>query len=165
MKNTIKSRKGFTLVELLVVVLIIGILAGVALPQYTQAVEKSRASEARTILKQIYEQHRLCKLDVSRDCTEKDFIQNMDISISGEADGDAVKTKNFKYLGRSGSSGSFVATRLNGPGYELVVYVRDTNGTINNPTVVCKASAGSSYASAEPGCKAVCGGVNCEFPI
>ena len=41
-----KDKKGFTLIEMLVVVLIIGILAGIALPQYRKSVEKAKLSEA-----------------------------------------------------------------------------------------------------------------------
>ena len=46
-------KQGFTLIELMVVVLIIGILSSIALPQYQRSVDKARAAEAVVTAKSI----------------------------------------------------------------------------------------------------------------
>lgn len=57
-----KNEKGFTLIEVLAVVLIIGILAAVGLPYYARVVERSRLSEVEQVLGNVVRDQRLMKV-------------------------------------------------------------------------------------------------------
>lgn len=48
------TSKGFTLIELMIVVLIIAILAALAIPRFMAVSTKNKQSEAKMVLKQIY---------------------------------------------------------------------------------------------------------------
>jgi type IV pilus assembly protein PilA len=69
----LKGQKGFTLIELMIVVAIIGILAAIAIPNFLTYQMKSRQSEAKTNLQAIrtseisFQAERGCYLSVTRE--------------------------------------------------------------------------------------------------
>lgn len=99
--------KGFTLIELMVVVIIIAILSMIALPQYQKAVEKSRAAEAITLGKTIIEaQNRSLDAFPNESVARKGAL---DVQLSGgtwntnTGDATTYTTKDFTYtLGETG---------------------------------------------------------------
>jgi general secretion pathway protein G len=56
------AKKGFTLVEILIVVIILGILAAIVIPQFTQASTEARISNLKTNLQTIRSQLLLYKM-------------------------------------------------------------------------------------------------------
>lgn len=95
-------KQGFTLVELLVVVLIIGILSAVALPQYTKTVEKARASEAVSTIYALEKAIDLWVLANGFPSTDNDtMIKDDELDISFSCDSfdseNCCLTKNFRY--------------------------------------------------------------------
>ncbi len=91
-------KQGFTLVELLVVVLIIGILASVGLPEYTRAIKRARSAEAKQMLPDMYNAKKLAKVTLGREPTT---FAEMDVKFTTSngtiATGSGFDTDNFNY--------------------------------------------------------------------
>ena len=74
MKEIKNDKQGFTLLELLVVVLIIGILAAIALPQYQKAKIKADFAEAFIKLKAAAQIEEMCRLQTGKEFCGSDAI-------------------------------------------------------------------------------------------
>jgi len=71
------AKKGFTLVEILIVVIILGILAAIVIPQFTQASTEAKVSSLRTNLQTIRSQLLLYKMQHDGEAYPTDFVDQM----------------------------------------------------------------------------------------
>ena len=104
-----KNKKGFTLIELLVVVLIIGILAAIALPQYQKSIEKSKATQALTLIKTIDGSIKSYNLATGHYPTSFD---QLDISIPESFDKNENDVNNSITYGKSGTDWNISIERV-----------------------------------------------------
>lgn len=66
-------KKGFTLLELMMVVIIIGILATIGIPQFTKAIDKTKGEEAKAVLGLIKTAQKMYRLDNNSYARQSDF--------------------------------------------------------------------------------------------
>ena len=150
MKNANLSRLGgFTLIELLVVVLIIGILAAMALPQYFKAVERSRMTDAITIMDSVAKAQRRKWMQTNR---YADDFRGLDVSPKG-ATGRSYFTKGDPVTGASGNgfrimlsiNGSFRSGDMNA--------VRMVDGNYRHPSLQYQYALERYYQSDNFSCR------------
>lgn len=63
LKSIIRNNAGFTLTELLIVLVIIGVLAALAIPKFLSVTTRAKTTEAKLMLRQVYNLQRAYYLE------------------------------------------------------------------------------------------------------
>ena len=133
------NKTGFTLIEVLIVVIIVAVLSSVAMPKYSRSVERSRATEAIGMVQQVddaiyayYTEHQTCPTKFSQ--------LAVSMPVSGADTSSSVSTDNFTYTLRTSASSTnynvpatscagVLAERINSSKYKYYIWRNYANKT------------------------------------
>ena len=138
-KNKSKKNKGFTLVEILVVVIIIGVLSSIVFAQYQKSILKSRFSTLMPIAKALNDGQEMYLLSHGK---YADKLENLDVSYT---DGASGSTANI--------NGNIITIGAN----NRHTYVKATKENFDNNLILFQ--SGSKYFPGEIHCEAKTGSI------
>lgn len=134
-RKFLQSRAGFTLVELMIVVIIVGILAAVAVPLYRRNTRKAMASEAlalagsvRTAQRVYYAEHSAyaALADIDELVASKDFEDNKYFTDKPAIGGGGGDTYTVTVTAPTGSDAEGLVVTMNESG----AYTVEDDGTV-----------------------------------
>ncbi len=119
-----RQNGGFTMIEILIVVIIAAILAAVTIPMYIQYTESAKASDAQAAITSIYNSAKMYRQDYTEDPTSINELEELSYL---ELDENIKKQWNFRLIGRNPLTGiRAISTALmrGGAGEEVKYDVR-----------------------------------------
>ena len=132
--NSKRQNQGFTLLEVIIVIIIVGVLSSLALPRYVSTVEYSRSTEALNMFSALRESMERCY------SVQKDYT-NCTLSKIDFADPSGNAKSHFGYASTTNTASgySITATRNStldsGDGTSTIVLTYDeTNGATRSGT-------------------------------
>jgi len=147
----LKNKRGFSLVELMVVVAIIGILASIAIPSVNKYMAKARQSEAKTNLSTLY-------------TSEKAFFAEYNIydsrfgAVGFYPEGNLRYNVGFSGLGVTANTANGYSATPTVQNFAALGYCVAGSGTMTATSVGCKTINGANNAAPPAVVDAMCAG-------
>lgn len=134
-----KKQDGFTLAEVLIVIVILGITAGLAVPVFNAQVESSRANEATSNLSIIYTAEKIYRLNNNTyydgGTLATDAGTGLNTDINNLFGTDIPASQFYDLTVNQGDENGFTATATRNNDTQLPVYAIDQTGVMTRDGV------------------------------